>query len=197
MPDDAVPDEPEPLGDFVLHPSGASALPESGTPLSLKSGDALPEDLDVTAYVGPYVFPDIRRRRIAGSCYIVIGVLALWAGLRSDNPGLLLGGVAVVGSRRTTRRGLAVSRGSIRPRRRGCESHRRVPGRSRVGAQLGWRGLLSRPGVANPRVQRRRAAQHPRARGGSTRSTVTCSVTTPSATPKTGRSSVFRRRSAP
>ena len=30
------------------------------------TGDALPEDLDVTAYVGPYVFPDIRRRRIAG-----------------------------------------------------------------------------------------------------------------------------------
>ncbi len=29
------------------------------------TGDELPEDLDVTAYVGPYVFPDIRRRRIA------------------------------------------------------------------------------------------------------------------------------------
>ena len=30
--------------------------------------DALPEDLDVKAYVGPYLFPDIRRRRIAGTC---------------------------------------------------------------------------------------------------------------------------------
>ena len=37
------------------------------SPTTSPTGDALPEDLDVTAYVGPYVFPDIRRRRIAGS----------------------------------------------------------------------------------------------------------------------------------
>ena len=29
--------------------------------------DELPEELDVTAYVGPYVVPDIKRRRIAGA----------------------------------------------------------------------------------------------------------------------------------
>jgi hypothetical protein len=54
-------------------------------------GDELPEDLDVTAYVGPYVFPDIKRRRIAGGIYLVLGALALWAGLASANGGLLFG----------------------------------------------------------------------------------------------------------
>ena len=36
-------------------------------------GDALPSELDVTPYVGPYLFPDIRRRRIAGWIHVVIG----------------------------------------------------------------------------------------------------------------------------
>ena len=58
-------------------------------------GDELPEDLDVTAYVGPYVFPDIRRRRIAAACYAVIGAASLWAGIAADNRGLLLGGASV------------------------------------------------------------------------------------------------------
>ena len=49
-------------------------------------GDALPKDLDVTAYVGPYVFPDIRRRRIAAACYVVIGAGSLWAGHRRRQP---------------------------------------------------------------------------------------------------------------
>jgi hypothetical protein len=56
-------------------------------------GDQLPEDLDVTAYVGPYVFPDIKRRRIAGTIYLVLGVLVLRAGLATDNSGLIFGAV--------------------------------------------------------------------------------------------------------
>jgi hypothetical protein len=52
-------------------------------------GDALPEDLDVTAYVGPYTFPDIKRRRIAGTIYAVMAVLCLAAGLATDNRGFL------------------------------------------------------------------------------------------------------------
>ncbi|MGH8979140.1 MAG: hypothetical protein ACRDV7_13765 [Acidimicrobiia bacterium] len=53
-------------------------------------GDALPEDLDATAYVGPYTFPDIRRRRIAGTIYAVMAVGCLAAGLATDNGGFLL-----------------------------------------------------------------------------------------------------------
>ena len=56
-------------------------------------GDQLPEDLDVTAYVGPYVFPDIKRRRIAGTIYIVLAALVLWAGIAADNSGLIFGAV--------------------------------------------------------------------------------------------------------
>ncbi len=43
--------------------------------------DALPEDLDVTQYVGPYTFPDIARRRIAGTIYLILaaGCVALYA----------------------------------------------------------------------------------------------------------------------
>ena len=59
-------------------------------------GDALPEDLDVTAYVGPYVFPDIRRRRIAGYIYIVLGLLTLWAGISAGNGGLLFGAILLL-----------------------------------------------------------------------------------------------------
>jgi len=58
--------------------------------------DALPEDLDVTAYVGPYVFPDIRRRRIAGYIYIVLGLLTVWAGISAGNGGLLFGAILLL-----------------------------------------------------------------------------------------------------
>jgi len=36
--------------------------------------DELPEDLDITAYVGPYVFPNINRRRIPAVMYAVLAV---------------------------------------------------------------------------------------------------------------------------
>jgi hypothetical protein len=58
--------------------------------------DELPEDLDVTAYVGPYVFPDIRRRRIAGTLYALLGAGALWAAVASDNGGLLFGAILLL-----------------------------------------------------------------------------------------------------
>jgi hypothetical protein len=58
--------------------------------------DELPDDLDVTAYVGPYVFPDIRRRRIAGYIYIVLGLLTLWAAVSASNGGLLFGAVLLL-----------------------------------------------------------------------------------------------------
>ena len=57
--------------------------------------DALPEDLDVTAYVGQYVFPDIKKRRIAAALYAVVAALALWGGLASGNGGLVAGAIIV------------------------------------------------------------------------------------------------------
>ncbi len=63
--------------------------------------DALPEDLDASAYVGPYTFPDNKRRRVPGAIYLVTGaaLFALWA-VRGNgvlvNTGLLVTGLALV-----------------------------------------------------------------------------------------------------
>jgi hypothetical protein len=108
------------------------------------AGDELPEELDVTAYVGPYVFPDIRRRRIAGAIYAVIGVLSLAGGLSADNRGLVLAGIALLlialyhwfagwPLRVDQTEALAVASRTV-----GFPV-------GHASAQLGWRGLLSRP----------------------------------------------------
>ena len=62
--------------------------------------DALPEDLDVTQYQGPYLFPDTNRRRIGGTLYLILAALsAISAGL-SSNAGLAAAAVilAVIGA---------------------------------------------------------------------------------------------------
>jgi hypothetical protein len=108
------------------------------------AGDELPEELDVTAYVGPYVFPDIRRRRIAGAIYAVIGGLALVGGLSANNNGLVFAGVALLlialyhwfagwPLRVDQTEALAVASRTV-----GFPV-------GHASAQLGWRGLLSRP----------------------------------------------------
>ncbi len=50
--------------------------------------DALPEDLDVTALVGPYQFPGTHRRRIAGTCYLVTAAVCAVGAVTSGNRGL-------------------------------------------------------------------------------------------------------------
>jgi len=37
--------------------------------------DALPVELDVTAYVGPYLFPTPRRRLVAGACLVAVALI--------------------------------------------------------------------------------------------------------------------------
>ena len=46
--------------------------------------DQLPSDLDVSAFVGPYQFPDNSRRRIPGYVYLGISALSLLLWLISD-----------------------------------------------------------------------------------------------------------------
>jgi len=107
-------------------------------------GDDLPEELDVTAYVGPYVFPDIRRRRIAAAIYVIVGAAALWAGLASSNNGLIFGaaflGVIAIYNffagwhlEIDQTEALAVASRTV-----GFPV-------GHASAQLAWRGLLSRP----------------------------------------------------
>jgi hypothetical protein len=120
--------------------TGAPAAGEGGA----VAGDALPAELDVTAYVGPYLFPDIRRRRIAGWIHVVIGGLSLAGGLRSDNAGLIAAGVLlllVAGYHFLAAWPLKIDQTealAVASRTVGFPV-------GHASAQLGWRGLRSRP----------------------------------------------------
>jgi hypothetical protein len=113
--------------------------------------DELPEDLDVTGFVGPYKFPDNSRRRIPGILYLVIGAacLAIWIARRGDDPIFVNGGFLAA----------AVLLGAVGVfcltsgwRMEVDERDALVAATRAVGfpvghasAQLAWRGLRSRP----------------------------------------------------
>jgi len=108
------------------------------------SGDALPEDLDVTAYVGPYTFPDIRRRRIAATGYFVLAAITVIGSIVTGNRGVLLAAVllALIGGYHIL---------ASWPLRVDQTEALTVATRTvgfpvgHASAQLAWRGLLSRP----------------------------------------------------
>jgi hypothetical protein len=112
--------------------------------------DELPGDLDVTGYVGPYQFPDNNRRRVPGAIYLAIaaGCIGLYVVYGSGgvlvNKGFLVLGVALalVGVYHLA----AGWHLAVR------ETDALVSASKEVGfpvghasAQLGWRGLRSRP----------------------------------------------------
>ena len=109
-----------------------------------QGGDQLPEDLDVTAYVGPYLFPDIKRRRLAGACHAVAALGALIGGIASGNGGLVAAGVllgAIAAYHFASAWHLAVDQTealAVASRSAGFAV-------GHASAQLGWRGLMSRP----------------------------------------------------
>ena len=112
--------------------------------------DELPSDLDVTQYVGMYTFPDIRRRRWPAFAYLLLaaGLGILSAAYPGDrvlvNRGFLAAGVALalIGIYHLLASWpLAV-----------LDTDALLAAASEVGfpvghasAQLGWRGLRSRP----------------------------------------------------
>ena len=113
-------------------------------------GDQLPEDLDVTGFVGPYTFPDNSRRRVPGALYLAVATvcLALWLVRGSGgvlvNEGMLL--VAVLLAAAGVYNLAAGYRLGVR------ETDALVAASRQVGfavghasAQLAWRGLRSRP----------------------------------------------------
>ncbi|MCB0976985.1 MAG: hypothetical protein KDB02_05960 [Acidimicrobiales bacterium] len=129
--------------------------------------DELPEDLNVSEFVGPYVFPNNNRRRVPGYIYIAVGVVcvALWAFTRSGDPVLVNFGVLVAG--------VALILIGLYHQVAGWnldfdERDALVAATRQVGfpvghasAQLGWRGLRSRPtwrillySAENPPAQR-------------------------------------------
>jgi hypothetical protein len=113
--------------------------------------DTLPEDLDASGYVGPYLFPNNSRRRVPGVIYMVFAVIlfGLWVTHRSApqiliNDGYLAAaiGLGLFGAYSfITGWDLKVD-----------ERDALVASVRQVGfpvghasAQMGWRGLLSRP----------------------------------------------------
>ena len=118
--------------------SGARLDDEDGP-----DGDELPEELDVTL-VGPYTFPDIRRRRIAGSIHAVLAAGCAWVGVASENSGFMLAAVLLALS--------ALYHFSAAWPLRIDQTEALATASRTVGfpvghssAQLAWRGLRSRP----------------------------------------------------
>lgn len=112
--------------------------------------DELPADLDAGGYVGPYVFPDNDRRRIPAVLYALVGLacIAVWAASGDDavlvNGGVLAAGVGLlVFAAYSWQAGfhLAVDE------RDALVAASRAVGFAvgHASAQLGWRGLRSRP----------------------------------------------------
>ncbi len=115
-----------------------------------QAGDELPADLDVSAYRGPYTFPDNSRRRIPGAIYLLFAAacLGLWVTAADGgilvNDGMLLAAVllgAIGAFHLAAGWHLAVR-----------ETDALVAASREVGfpvghasAQLAWRGLRSRP----------------------------------------------------
>jgi hypothetical protein len=113
--------------------------------------DELPDDLDASGLVGPYLFPNNNRRRIPAALYLLIGLgsIALWASTRGNDPVLINGGLLAGGI------GLILF--GLYSLQAGFnldvdERDALVIASQAVGfpvghasAQLGWRGLRSRP----------------------------------------------------
>ncbi|HSS10993.1 MAG TPA: hypothetical protein VLL25_13975 [Acidimicrobiales bacterium] len=111
--------------------------------------DELPEDLDVSGYVGPYTFPNNDRRRISGLIYALAGVLgivlyAVGGQAVLINRGLLVGGLFLLV--------LACYHFAAGVTLKVNETDALVAATKTVGfpvghasAQLSWRGLISHP----------------------------------------------------
>lgn len=128
-----------------------SEPPDETPPSDDAIRDSLPEDLDATGYVGPYLFPNNNRRRIPAYLYWAIAAICIlvWFLRRGHDPVLIDNGVlvaaillALIGLYSFVAGwNLAID-----------ESDALVAATRQVGfpvghssAQMGWRGLLSRP----------------------------------------------------
>lgn len=122
---------------------------EEGRSSDAEVSDELPHDLDPSGYVGPYVFPNNNRRRIPAILYAILaaGSIGLYVS-RSDgvlvNSGFLVAGIALLA--------FAVYSYQAGFDLEVDERDALVAATRAVGfpvghasAQLGWRGLRSRP----------------------------------------------------
>lgn len=113
--------------------------------------DALPADLDAHGYVGPYMFPNNNRRRIPAILYWVIaaGCLIVWFVTRDSSPVLVNAGFVAAAIALIV---IGVYSFVVGWSLDVDERDALVVATRQVGfpvghasAQMGWRGLLSRP----------------------------------------------------
>lgn len=113
--------------------------------------DALPEDLNAAGFVGPYLFPNNNRRRVPAYLYWAISAVCLliWA-LRSGSDPVLINQGVLIAAIVLALIGLYsfIAGWNLKV----DESDALVAATKQVGfpvghasAQMGWRGLLSRP----------------------------------------------------
>jgi hypothetical protein len=131
----------------------SAAVSDEDDPVEAQAGehrDELPEDLDASAFVGPYTFPDNKRRRIPGYIYIGLGLLCelLWFTAGADavlvNKGILAAGIALL---------LIGGYHLLAGYPLELDEHEALVAATRevgfpvghASAQMGWRGLRSRP----------------------------------------------------
>jgi len=112
--------------------------------------DALPEELDVSGFVGPYRFPDNSRRRYPGILYLVLAAacVGIWVA-RRDGAVLVNGGFLLAAVLLTLAGVMSITSGW---RMHVDEKDALVAATKAAGfpvghasAQLAWRGLRSRP----------------------------------------------------
>lgn len=112
--------------------------------------DELPADLDVSGWVGPYTFPNITRRRWPAAVYAVTGLIciAVWVA-RGDGGVLVNGGFLAVGVGLLAIAAYHVA-AAFDLKTKDVDALA-AAGREvgfpigHASAQLGWRGLRSRP----------------------------------------------------
>jgi len=113
--------------------------------------DALPEDLDAAGYVGPYLFPNNNRRRTPAYLYGVVAVLCIGAyvATRGQDPVLVNSGflaAAVILVLVGTYSFVSGWNLDVDERDALVVATRQVGFPvGHASAQMGWRGLLSRP----------------------------------------------------
>ncbi len=112
--------------------------------------DELPADLDAAGYVGPYVFPDNNRRRVPGYLYLLSGAACIAARvLAGDDAVLINDGFLVVGIVLVLVGAYHLLAGVdlVVDEQDALVSASRAVGFpvGHASAQMGWRGLRSRP----------------------------------------------------
>ena len=67
---------------------------ESEDSKSIETKDELPQDLDITKYVGPYQFPSPKKRKTASFSIAAVSLFCILLGFNSGNNSMIFGGIA-------------------------------------------------------------------------------------------------------